>query len=870
MKSSKFNLFVVASLILCSALPLARAQWSQTNGVGPYDYTASTNWYGGVVNNLFTNPPVSGMEVAFASDWVLTNGLQMVWSGTNINGSSNINVTLRSDSATPRTLSISLGNFVRTNNTGGIITVGTNGFPLILNLYGSTRSIGGIGQAGTADGIMNVNAQIIDTSGRTNGVNLGGARMFTYLLNDSNSFIGPVNFQALRGGGFSSIKNIGAGPSAMGAPTDTTNGTVTAVDNTSLGSVSYLGTGDTTDRPFVWNLTGSSYAFQNLGSGKITFTGPWTLPYAANRTNIFTINAVSNHIQLDGWIRQTNGTLTNLVFKANYNTNRIILTCPTNNFRAFEFTNVVLAYNNIADAGLPCALGTNGVIVHRGNAGNSSSANLSGDGATLQYFGPSATNNRVIAFSGIGYNWGVDNAGTNGLTWTSDFAGVSTAGGTLPRYIHLNVYSAATMEVQGAVPDVTSGMATTVVVGNSAGSPLFNGGSVRLLNSASSFSGGIQVKYARTAQVMTLADSGTACSIGSAGGFYPSGLTAINLGSTDSQRGGVLSYVGTNNGSCNRTITLLGNGQGGATATIQNNSPNNSSLHLSDPGAFAFASVISNCLIHLGGAAVATNLLDTTIPNTPSGNASLDVNGSVWKLTATTHYYAGTTTVGGGTLLLEGSIGPGGDVSVNNNGVLGGNGTINNNVSVQAGGTLSPGTNAIGTLTINGNLTNSGSMRMELKASDGTSDLVTGVNTLVYGGTLSATNIAGTLTNGASFKLFTATTYEGAFSSISPTTPGSGLAWDLTGLTNNGTLKIVAGAATPPHIGGIAASGASVIISGTGGTASANYYVVSATNVALPLINWTRLATNVFDAGGNFNFTNVMSGPREFFRIELP
>jgi hypothetical protein len=131
------------------------------------------------------------------------------------------------------------------------------------------------------------------------------------------------------------------------------------------------------------------------------------------------------------------------------------------------------------------------------------------------------------------------------------------------------------------------------------------------------------------------------------------------------------------------------------------------------------------------------------------------------------------------------------------------------------------------------------------------------------------TNLAGSLAPGDSFHLFTATTYLGSFNSISPTTPGSGLAWDLSDLPN-GTLKVMVGAANPPTIGGIEVSGGNVIISGTGGTQGDTYYVVSSTNVALPLVDWTPVATNVFGPGGVFSVTNAVSGPSEFFRIQLP
>ena len=140
------------------------------------------------------------------------------------------------------------------------------------------------------------------------------------------------------------------------------------------------------------------------------------------------------------------------------------------------------------------------------------------------------------------------------------------------------------------------------------------------------------------------------------------------------------------------------------------------------------------------------------------------------------------------------------------------------------------------------------------------------------GGTLSVTNLAGTLAASDSFKLFTATAYQGAFSSISPATPGSGLAWDLTALTN-GVLKVMAGTGTPPLITSVTVSGTNIFMSGTNntGTGGGTFYVRASTNVALPLIDWTPVATNVFDANGKFNVTNLVNeGPLMFFRIELP
>jgi hypothetical protein len=45
----------------------------------------------------------------------------------------------------------------------------------------------------------------------------------------------------------------------------------------------------------------------------------------------------------------------------------------------------------------------------------------------------------------------------------------------------------------------------------------------------------------------------------------------------------------------------------------------------------------------------------------------------------------------------------------------------------------------------------------------------------------------------------------------------------------------------------------SLVISGTNGLANDVYYVLTSTNLALPIADWTTIATNTFDANGHFN-----------------
>ena len=78
-----------------------------------------------------------------------------------------------------------------------------------------------------------------------------------------------------------------------------------------------------------------------------------------------------------------------------------------------------------------------------------------------------------------------------------------------------------------------------------------------------------------------------------------------------------------------------------------------------------------------------------------------------------------------------------------------------------------------------------------------------------------------------------------------------------------------------PNIGGISVAGlANVLLTGTGGPTNGLYYywVRSATNLTLPLTNWSVLSTNPFNPDGSF--TNTMpitpGTPQQFYRLQLP
>ena len=352
--------------------------------------------------------------------------------------------------------------------------------------------------------------------------------------------------------------------------------------------------------------------------------------------------------------------------------------------------------------------------------------------------------------------------------------------------------------------------------------------------------------------------------------------------------------------SLEKVITSLGN-------------PTNS-LSVSNGATLQFyqvSNVLNKVLVLRGGATIANNNGSNTFggPVTLQGTNTFNVGGTSLTLSnsvgglgglvktgtgtlycAATNRYSGSTLVNTGMLALIGSgevsgsstiaIAAGATLSAAGRGdgqltlaagqALGGDGTVLGNLTVGIGALVAPGASAgvVGTLTVANTVTLQGMTRMKLKPSAATNDVLQSGAGILYGGTLSVTNLGGTLAAGSSFKLFSGTSYSGAFTTFVPPMPGPGLAWDPAGLTN-GTLRIVA--APKPVITGIAQSGLNLTFTGTNGIANAPYYLLACTNLALPLTNWTRAVTNVFDESGQFSCTTTMDPnlPQQFYRVLL-
>jgi autotransporter-associated beta strand protein len=323
----------------------------------------------------------------------------------------------------------------------------------------------------------------------------------------------------------------------------------------------------------------------------------------------------------------------------------------------------------------------------------------------------------------------------------------------------------------------------------------------------------------------------------------------------------------------NKVIILNGDS---FTTTLNNNSGVNT---ISGP-----ITLTGGCIFNVGGTSL-------TVSAAIAGTGGLIKNGGSPMLLTGSVNYTGDTTINGGRLVLSDSISisastnitlGGGtlDVSGRSDGmqtILGGHtllgsGRIDGSLQVNAGGTVAPGNDSlglpIGVLTVTNVVTLAGTNAMQTEKASLTNDVITGAASIVFGGVLGVSDDFGiAYADGDSFKFFSAASYSGSFSSIEPTSPGAGLFWDTSQLTVSGTLRVMS---TPkPTITAIVKSGSNVAFSGSGGAPNASYSVLTSTNAALPLTQWTSVVTNQFDASGNFSFTSSAAQPQQYFILQL-
>jgi fibronectin-binding autotransporter adhesin len=284
---------------------------------------------------------------------------------------------------------------------------------------------------------------------------------------------------------------------------------------------------------------------------------------------------------------------------------------------------------------------------------------------------------------------------------------------------------------------------------------------------------------------------------------------------------------------------------------------------------------------------------------TISGTGNLVKRGAGTLTLSKAHTYSGTTTIETGTLALTstGSVANSSNIILSANALfdvsgttsgsmtlglgkmISGNGSVKGNFLVGATAKLSPGTNStIGTLTFSNSLACFGGFGappctnfFKISKSPTANDSVRVFGSLTNGGFLLVTNIsANAFAAGDTFRLFNASSYSGSIQVFILPPLAAGLMWDTSTVNTNGTIKVIN--IPPPVISGIALSETNLIVSGSNGVANSAYYVLTSTNLSLPLAQWTRIATNHFDTSGGFSFTNEIGPGAEqlFYQLQLP
>jgi autotransporter-associated beta strand repeat len=295
----------------------------------------------------------------------------------------------------------------------------------------------------------------------------------------------------------------------------------------------------------------------------------------------------------------------------------------------------------------------------------------------------------------------------------------------------------------------------------------------------------------------------------------------------------------------------------------------------------------------VGGKNLSTTFAGT-ITNGNNSTAITKVGSGTWTLSGT-NSYSGVTVVSNGVLALSGSgsliVTPSitvvsnayldtsartdGALTLNSGQTLNGDGAVLGSVIASSGSIIdpgpAPGVVSMFTITNSLQLQSGSTLNMDLDyyqfLGSSTNDLIAGLASVTYGGTLNL-NIDSIETNSV-FKLFSANSYTGAFDAINPPLPPfTGLAWDTSFLTLDGTLRLTK---LRPRISNVAISGTDFVINAINGPPGGNVTVLTSTNVASPLNTWTTLVTTQFDGGGNLTIGDPINtgSTQRFYVLQL-
>lgn len=473
---------VITSIWTIMLSPLSgRAQWTGAGAGGSgTDFNNVSNWTSTVNGDFSGN--TTAATVSLSSATTALTGLNFNWTaGTN-------NLTIVGDGTGANEIILLTGNILLSHTGPGTSTV-TIGSDVTLD-YGTgftaQRTFQYGSSTGTGTSSLVINGLITGTAGTGGGLNLfyNGGNPVVYFNNTANSFDAPITTAGTLY--YTSVSNVGGGPSALGAASTVANGTITIANG---GALSYIGTtNQNSDRQlkFTGNATVANYS-----------TTGTTLAYTSNITmnsyvGDFQASNAASVLNLSGPITGSGATGVRINFNAG-NVGTVRLSGANNSYTGA--TNVlrgVLEVTNLADGGQNSSIGAssnlasnlyirgdNGAVFRYVGAGNSSTdraftiwnnatVDASGDGivsftnnaSAVAYGSANTATNFILTGTNSGANTMalvIGNNGTGAVSVTKNGTGKWVLSG-------INTYTGSTTVNSGSllIDGSTSGSAYTV------------------------------------------------------------------------------------------------------------------------------------------------------------------------------------------------------------------------------------------------------------------------------------------------------------------------------------------------------------------------------------------------------------------------
>ncbi len=500
---------------------------------------------------------------------------------------------------------IVIANITNTTNFGFYISSGgslSSNAPINIVSAANTRVMLGSQSSGGA----NFNSAITNNS-------VGGSP-----LELTNSSSGTLNFNGVISGANGLIlNNSSSGRISLNAANTYAGGTT--LNNTGSGTLqisnaSAFGTGTVT-------AAGSGVTnFVRAEISGLDITNNWVI----NSGSTLRLNANNN-----GWIITASGEISGpgSMYFSNSGVN-YKLSGTNNSFGGGVVVgNGTLYFNTMGLAGSNSSLGTNGVLQTGGGTTtggfrwtnlvsevSDKTINLNGTTGGVQILADSATVNASLTLNG---------------NIVSTAIGNKTI--TLAAYSTNNSSSSNSLIVNGLIGEF-AGSTNNVVIGAS------STGTVELVNTNNSFSGGVRLTNSTASQTTTLSlaklgDAGTASPVGTNGTISMGGASNSTV---------VLRFTGVGEEFGNRAINLVG-AAGSISGIDQSGSGN---LRLTNPFT---SSVATNRTIRLQGSTVGTGELAFDLGDIGGGVISLTKSGTgTWTLSGN-NSYSGLTTISGST-----------------------------------------------------------------------------------------------------------------------------------------------------------------------------------------------------------------------------